>query len=98
MLLFWPKNDLQDVSDVSVPIKTLHLLKVLKRIFPSAYSFTNKPSNNPLFFKIYISHFCLTKAYNLCHQVAHLEGRTIFVGGLGPEISSGKGNDPSGRY
>ena len=22
----------------------------------------------------------------------------MFVGGLGPEISSGKGNDPSGRY
>ena len=28
----------------------------------------------------------------------HFEGRAIFVGGLGPEISSGKGNDPSGRY
>ena len=39
----------------------------LQNLFPSAYSFTNKPSNNPLFF---FRHFCLTKAYNLCHQVA----------------------------
>ena len=39
-------------------------------IFPSAYSFTNKPSNNPLFFIFFLRHFCLTKAYNLCHQVA----------------------------
>lgn len=33
ILLFWPKNNLQDVADVSVPVKTLHLLKVYKGIF-----------------------------------------------------------------
>ena len=42
-----------------------------KIIFPSAYSFTNKPSNNLLFVSFFfLRHFCLTKAYNLCHQVA----------------------------
>ena len=39
-------------------------------LFPSAYSFTNKPSNNPLFSQT----FCLTKAYNLYHQVTLVEG------------------------
>ena len=33
-------------------------------LFPSAYSFMNKPSNNPLFS---FQTFCFTKAYNFCH-------------------------------
>jgi hypothetical protein len=31
-------------------------------------------------------------------QINPLIKTNVFVGGLGPEISSGKGNDPSGRY
>ena len=40
----------------------------------------------------------IAKSDDVSLQNEHFEGRTIFVGGLGPEISSGKGNDPSGRY
>ena len=36
-------------------------------VFPSAYSFTNKQSNNLLLFS---QTFCLTKAYNFFHLVA----------------------------
>ena len=33
----------------------------------------NKPSNNPLFYFL-LKTFCLTKAYNFCHQVALVDG------------------------
>ena len=46
-LLFWPKNDLQDVSDVSVPVKTLHLLKVYRRSFTFKIQFNDFKGKTP---------------------------------------------------
>ena len=47
-------------------------VQILLVLFPSYYSFTNKPSNNLFFFSF--KTFCLTKAYNFCHQVALVDG------------------------